>query len=465
MQERQIAAPAGRYVPYGLSASSLRNIFASSPALSNYHLDAINYRAYRSEHVTNWTIPMTYCYAHIKICVNDLRSLNKQNTVLVSIGESMSMYLPNTMVIIDELDARRMYMTNILKYVTDFEALYQTRNVTGYNYDACTAYTGDLTAIIPGPIPADITTDLAGFNTWLRLRLIAALNEGILVEEERLRADYSMADCMVTANIRIRTGDNASITGLMGLCYYLNVFFALGLIQNRRTLSIELLSTSLIAYLKAGNATAQYIDKIATGMEAIVGTRPTILESEVRATSNTFSGFITSDIMRSVIERFLQNVPPEALQVRLMIDQCKWHGLTVYKTCYDAIDKYRDFYWTRLQRIPVYNLEMENFRIAYNDVGDDEYYGFNRDLGTARSTLFKNFGSVCRQLIAVCESITTTMQSRSFPNNFAERDLILTWITAYNAGRTNREGIDQLADDGVFVRNFFPDHRVPAAQH
>jgi len=64
-----------------------------------------------------------------------------------------------------------------------------------------------------------------------------------------------------------------------------------------------------------------------------------------------------------------------ALPIRLMLERCMYANLTTYKTIYESMRNYRDFSWPLVAR--EFPAEMDNFRMALEEIGDGQYAGFD----------------------------------------------------------------------------------------
>lgn len=77
-----------------------------------------------------------------------------------------------------------------------------------------------------------------------------------------------------------------------------------------------------------------------------------------------------------------------SLRMQLTLMQASGSGLTSYKTIKIAIATATTFPWGRAaQLIPV---DFQNFVQAIHHVGDNDYFGFAKDLGVVRFTLYKS---------------------------------------------------------------------------
>lgn len=77
----------------------------------------------------------------------------------------------------------------------------------------------------------------------------------------------------------------------------------------------------------------------------------------------------------------------------------------------------------------------------------------NPDIRDVKSTLYKNFGSVCRAIILTVNPNDCISQSRSFNNNYPDKELIDGWIKEYVTARTDVNVIN----DTLHTNEFYED--------
>lgn len=116
-----------------------------------------------------------------------------------------------------------------------------------------------------------------------------------------------------------------------------------------------------------------------------------------RRTWARLSPTLTSNTARYLVETWTELMPDHAIRMRTTIQQAAWAGLTTMIVIGRAMILYGTFLWPNITR--AFTTEMNSFVTAVERVGNDQYYGFGKNIEVARSTLFKNIGYVAKELL------------------------------------------------------------------
>ncbi|VDL76406.1 unnamed protein product [Nippostrongylus brasiliensis] len=100
--------------------------------------------------------------------------------------------------------------------------------------------------------------------------------------------------------------------------------------------------------------------------------------------------------MHVAIEHWKNAIPDLALRLRIMVDQARNCGLIALVSICQALYAFISCSWFKvLLRIPD---NWSRYKAAVRTVGNNPYYGYNRNLGTAASTGYKTLAWVSKEL-------------------------------------------------------------------
>lgn len=159
----------------------------------------------------------------------------------------------------------------------------------------------------------------------------------------------------------------------------------------------EIILWTLVAMVKQGNISDRFTAKITQSLEQEVGLTVTLPSDGIRAVWDAYGPYINEMTAGPVFNRWLPLVPQNALRVRLTIMQAAGEGLTAFTTILKATRTHPRFNWSRV--INLFPQEWDNFVKAVAAVGTNTFYGFKKDLGVVRSTMYKNLGYVAKELM------------------------------------------------------------------
>ncbi|DAZ90594.1 putative glycoprotein [Chalcocoris rutilans mononega-like virus 2] len=235
------------------------------------------------------------------------------------------------------------------------------------------------------------------------------------------------------------SGNAPTLPNALTIREAMQIITALGDIERRRNPPRAL--TMLVSYIcsvaKKGSATAEFIRKIRTGVEQDLGVLLDLDPGIIAEISKQYGSHLNSNLVKRIMKCWTEWVPENALRVKLTVLQTSWEGLTGYKTILDTLVGYPDFPWATLYMLPGYSKEFVAFSVAIDTVSDDEYYGFNRDLGNAAIRNYRNLASACANIASIVGGDTHIMAARCFADNYASKPKILDLITKYiNAPRS-----------------------------
>lgn len=214
---------------------------------------------------------------------------------------------------------------------------------------------------------------------------------------------------------------------------------------------IDLFTTLFIAVAKRGNVTEDFINKISKGLEDDLQHVSKIDAETVSLVYKFYGANISATNAKIVMDRWLADIPEIALRVRLTLQQATNSGLTAFVTIGRAIKKYPDFPWPRLNQLT--GGELTNFSAAVTLVNGNQYYGFNKSLGAARSTLYSSIAYVAKELLIQLNGETSLKKYAGWVRSPKNAAVIRTLMEAYKTGYVTRmeEGIVSDADQETFA--------------
>lgn len=175
------------------------------------------------------------------------------------------------------------------------------------------------------------------------------------------------------------------------------VWLAVQLQPSQYLRTVALIVTSYVGVAKRGMISERFVDKIQTGMKSDLGVEVTISSDIIHQAYNMFGRYVTATNASDVFERWLGDIPEHALRLRLSLTQETGSGLTAFIVIGRAMTRYPTFNWAKLNLLT--SGELACYRAAIATVAGNPYYGFNRDLGAARSTLYSSIAYVAKELL------------------------------------------------------------------
>lgn len=184
-----------------------------------------------------------------------------------------------------------------------------------------------------------------------------------------------------------------------------------------------------VSILKRGTVSINFLNKIADGVQADLNKPVTIVEDVLPLFYRTFGQWITADNIVQITNSWKALLPAHALRLSLTVMQAAGGGLTSYITIGRALRIYSDFPWGKIRLY--FPNDWTNFVAAMNEVGNNVWYGFNKDLGPAKSTMYKNLAYVAKELHVRAGGETALNRYGGWPRRIAHVDAINLMIANY----------------------------------
>jgi len=240
----------------------------------------------------------------------------------------------------------------------------------------------------------------------------------------------------ITTNFPVRTFPNtfpwtAEQIGEMTFdgSVFITLFIAKNLRHNLRQFAIETITLAYCSLAKRGQVTDEFCTKVQNSVRDELGV-PIVL-SQVAITS-LYRGYmqgVNETNAREVLSNLDALIPDIALRLKLTLQQAAGSGLTLYVIIGRALVKYNDFPWGRANTLT--GGELVSWETARGIIGDNLYYGFKRDMGGARSTLYKSIGYVARELLVKINGERTLLRYAGLAGNIKNKQALDRLLEAY----------------------------------
>lgn len=174
-------------------------------------------------------------------------------------------------------------------------------------------------------------------------------------------------------------------------------YFARNLRTPERQLAIRYITHAYCALSKRGQVTDEFCNKITTAVRDELGVQVALHAGTLSAIYKGYMQGVNENNAEDVFMRLDALIPDIALRLKLTLMQASGSGLTLFMIIGRALRLYNNFPWGRVNTLT--SGELVNWNQALVAIGGNFYYGFKRDLGVARSTLYKSLGYVARELL------------------------------------------------------------------
>lgn len=149
-------------------------------------------------------------------------------------------------------------------------------------------------------------------------------------------------------------------------------------------LSTEIYCLAYIGISKQGNITDAKLTAVCNAVSEETGRAINLITDDVRTFSNSFKPFINAHNAVAICEGLNQRMSTFSLRLCITMQQAVKSGMTSYWAVWEAISSYAGFPWVEAAtHIPQ---DFSKYLEAVNLVGNNQYYGFNSDLGVAKHT-------------------------------------------------------------------------------
>nr|QPL15389.1 nucleoprotein [Neuropteran chu-related virus OKIAV150] len=209
---------------------------------------------------------------------------------------------------------------------------------------------------------------------------------------------------------------------------------------------LALITHGIVAICKRGNVTTGFIDKVTNGIQNELNVVLNLRPEAISIFWNNYGQYINDNNIQVILQHWERLLPHIAIRLIQTVQQASGGGLTVFNTVGKAIMTYQDFPWAQIEQL--YPEEFARFIQAVGFVNGNQYFGFRRDLGPARSTLFKSLGYVAKELLVKIGGMNSLNSYLGWPRNVPEKGLVDQIIATYEANRlTARQQALEMNDN------------------
>lgn len=226
-----------------------------------------------------------------------------------------------------------------------------------------------------------------------------------------------------------------------GTAIKLMAYFATCKLSQPPLSPVAMITYAFVAMSKRGIVSEEFCTKIVEGIRQDVGTSMT-MSAEVIKLMWTYYGDVIDDIVaENLFSRWKDELPANALRLRITLEQTLNTGLTTLIVTVRGVADHPTFPWDRLIELSPFSSEMAALKHAVETVGNNKYYGYRKDLGDARGTLYKNLSYVAKELLVKVNGETALNRYAGFPRRPAQAPIVNSMIEAY-INRLNAFGQD-----------------------
>lgn len=162
---------------------------------------------------------------------------------------------------------------------------------------------------------------------------------------------------------------------------------------------------------------------------------------------------INDENIADVFIRWTALIGQKSLRLALTIQQAAGTGLTTLIVIGNAIKSYPDFDWAQVRLH--FPQEWNNFTRAVQVVNNNPYYGYRKDLGVVKSTLYKNLSYIAKELLIKVGGQQSLTQYAEFPVRIPDKagfDVLISDYEAAHAGQAYTQ--EQIAEQELRLQTW-----------
>lgn len=197
--------------------------------------------------------------------------------------------------------------------------------------------------------------------------------------------------------IRTLAAQNVVHIALTTLCQVIDFSFNINHTPFANATGANLYALVYVAMGKRGTISDNKLTKIKDDLKIALRKDIYITSDEINAMFRELRGLINGDNAEAILTGMAGDMTDFNLRLRLTVDQAMRSGMTSYWSIRTALTEFPDFPWAEAQRyIPG---DFARYREAFTVVGENQYYGFNENLGVAASTRYRSLGWLAMHLL------------------------------------------------------------------
>lgn len=209
----------------------------------------------------------------------------------------------------------------------------------------------------------------------------------------------------------------------------MQILYFLALRARHHVSGVTILAHMFIGTMKRGSFSDGFIDKIRRSIEQELHvTIPFDAEALLNIQSQ-YREYMSADVARTISQYWRKLIPPQALRLRITVEQAAGSNMTALTTTGKAIATYADFPWPKV--IALYTDEWSFFCQAVKKVNNDPFYGFNADLAPISSAKYRSLAWVGKELMIRIAGQTTLNQYAGWVRRPREQSVIEMILDKY----------------------------------
>lgn len=199
-------------------------------------------------------------------------------------------------------------------------------------------------------------------------------------------------------------------------------------------LSTEIYCLAYISIAKQGNITDAKLTSICNAVAEETGRTISLTVEEVKSFSTSFKPFIDATNAEAICRGLRQGLENFSLRLCITMQQATRCGMTAYWMIWEALTLCADFNWAAIADILPH--EFRRYSDAVNLVGNNQYYGFNNDLGLAKHTNYMSLSWVASRVLMKSDppAYSALARYRGLPAQPKRSDDINALLDQYRPG-------------------------------
>ncbi|WKY02148.1 hypothetical protein Q1695_015845 [Nippostrongylus brasiliensis] len=194
---------------------------------------------------------------------------------------------------------------------------------------------------------------------------------------------------------------------------------------------VAMLTYSFVAMSKRIIVSDDFCTMVVDAIRQDVGISMTMTADFIKQLWCYYGDVMDDLVAANLFAMWKEELPPNTLRLRIILEKTLNTGLTTLTVTVRGLSDHPSFPWDQLIELSPYASEMAVLKHAIEVVGDNRYYGYRKDLGDARGTLYKNLSYVAKELLIKVNGETALRRYAGFPRRPAQASIVNSMIEAY----------------------------------
>ncbi|AJG39048.1 putative nucleoprotein [Changping Tick Virus 3] len=208
-------------------------------------------------------------------------------------------------------------------------------------------------------------------------------------------------------------------------------------------------ATFFISMAKRGTITVDKLNRVTEELNDTLGITLDLDTASIRLTYKTIGSRVPDEKIKELFPHLSRMVSDISLRMKITLDQAVGTGLTALTTIKRARSKFPTFPWGRAARLLA--TDFQNAAAAAREVGDDSYYGFRRELGVVKGTLYRSLSWLCKELLVRYGGPEHAPLARyqGWNNNPEHKAVLQQMVEEFQPGAIAPNEVNQAAVDSL----------------